>query len=167
MFTKITSCIKTSVPGSPILFFLISLIMGLFLAIGPALGEDPLLIKQILNDPEEYHMDNVFFQGTAEQVKALDPYTISSGDACYGAYTFSLRDESGEIPILVLGLCGTPMLRPPPFADGEKLWVHAHIHAPGHSGYFKDMLGSPIPDWPPKTVQAIASQIQLAPAPEE
>lgn len=137
-----------------------SLFLGLFLTVGIARGEEPMPIQNILEDPEEFHMVNVFFKGTAQEVKAIDPYTISSGDACYGAYSFSLQDESGEIPILVLGFCGTPMLRPPPFKDGEKLLVHAHIHAPGHSGYFKDIQGSPIPNWPPKTVQAIASQIQ-------
>ena len=136
------------------------LILVLFLTGGLARAEEPISIQHILENPEEFHMENVLFKGTVQEVKAIDPYTISSGDACYGAYSFSLHDENGEIPILVLGFCGTPVLRPPPFVDGEKLLVHAHIHAPGHSGYFKDIQGSPIPNWPPKTVQAIASKIQ-------
>ncbi len=146
---------------SSCIHLLFVLMLGLLLSGEPAQAEDPIPIQQILEDPEEFHLSNVFFQGTAQEVKAIDPYKISSGDACYGAYSFDLQDASGTIPILVLGFCGTPMLRPPPFTDGEKLLVHAHIHAPGHSGYVRDMQGSPIPNWPPTTVQAIASQIEF------
>ena len=147
--------------GSSFSMFMILVLFELCLSGGLAQGEEPIPIQEVLENPEEFHLANVFFKGTAQQVQAIDPYTISSGDACYGAYSFSLEDGSGGIQIFVLGFCGTPVLRPPPFTGGEKLLVHAHIHAPGHSGYFKDMQGIPVPDWPPTTVQAIASQIQL------
>ena len=128
-----------------------------------AQNEDPITIKKILEDPDTYHMESIYVQGTVVEVKALEPYTVPSGAGCYGAYTFTLKDKSGSLPVVVLGICGTPLYRPPPLSKGDHVLVQANIHAPGHAGYFKGVIGAPIPNWPPRTVQAIASNIQPAP----
>ena len=124
------------------------------------LAGESLFIASILEDPAEFHLSVVTLSGTASEVTALEPYYIASGTGCYGAYTFTLKDESGNILIAVLGFCGTPTLRPPPIADGDRLLVRAHVHAPGRVGYLKEQMGMPILEGVPDNVLAVANHIE-------
>ena len=127
------------------------------------LAEEPLSIARILEDPVESHLSVVTLSGTASEVTALEPYYIASGTGCYGAYTFTLTDDSGSLLIAVLGFCGKPTLRPPPIADGDRLLVRAHVQAPGRTGYLKEQMGVPILEGVPKDVLAVANQIERIP----
>ena len=80
-----------------------------------------------------------------------------------GAYTFTLSDQTGSIHVAVLGICGTPVFRPPPILEGDHVIVQAHIRAPGHEGYFQGLIGVPDPEGPPTTVRGIANHIRRAP----
>lgn len=126
-------------------------------------AEEPVPIHDVLDEPEEYHLTKVTLIGTVSQVEALEPYYIPSGSACYGAYSFTLQDATGSLRVAVLGICGTPVYRPPTISDGDRVMVHAHIQAPGTSGYFRGQLNVPVPSADPGTLRAIALQIQPAP----
>ncbi len=125
-------------------------------------GEDSVPINKILADPEEYHLQTVYLQGMVEQVTAMEPYHLPSGAGCYGAYTFLLADTTGTLPVAVLGICGSPLLLPPPLTEGDRVVVQAHIRAPGHGGTLQGVIGVPLPEGPSTTVQAIANQIRRA-----
>ena len=124
--------------------------------------EGSVPIAKILDDPDEFHLMLIPLKGTVTEVTALAPYYIPSGAGCYGAYTFTLSDQTGSIHVEVLGICGTPVFRPPPVLEGDRVMIQAHVRAPGHEGYFQGLIGIPVPERPPTTVRAIARQIQQA-----
>lgn len=128
-------------------------------------GEAPLPIGRILDDPNEYHLTTVSLAGTVTEVHALEPYYAPSGAACYGAYTFILRDATGSLTVDVLGFCGTPVFRAPPIEAGDRVVVDAHIRVPGHQGYFKGLIGVPLPEEDRSGVRGIAGVIRRASAP--
>lgn len=127
--------------------------------------EATLPIGRILDDPNEYHLTTATLEGAVTDVQALEPYYTPSGAACYGAYTFTLNDDSGSLTIDVLGFCGTPVFRPPPIADGDRVVVDAHIRVPGHQGYFKGLIGVPLPEQDTSRVRGIADVIRRASTP--
>lgn len=132
----------------------------------PAWAEEaPLAIGRILDDPNEHHLTTVILEGSVADVHALEPYYTPSGAACYGAYTFVLSDGSGSLTIDVLGYCGTPLFRPPPIADGDRVRVQAHIRVPGRQGYFQGLIGVPAPEQDTTRVRGIAVVIRRASAP--
>src|SRR5207247_10007438 len=90
-----------------------------------ALSDEPVVIGEIVADPDLYHLKQVTFQGTVRQVKALDPYVQTSGTTCYGAYTFTLEGAPGSFGVAVLGVCGKPMVKTPAVfvGDGASLQV--------------------------------------------
>jgi len=99
-----------------------------------AIADEPIAIGDIVADPDPYHLRLVTLHGTVRQVKALEPYSQTSGTTCYGAYTFTLEDDTGLIGVAVLGVCGKPTIKAPDVFDGERVLVQAQILAPGHSG---------------------------------
>ncbi len=130
-----------------------------YLFSGPAVGDEPIPIAEILASPESYHLDLVTVQGTVRHVERLAPYHLPSGSICYGAYTFTLRDETGSLAVSVLGFCGTPIFREPAVADGDRIILRAQIHA-------SDQFGSPgkpvtpnLPATDPNTVRAVANAV--------
>ncbi len=125
----------------------------------PAVGDEPIPIAEILASPESYHLDLVTVRGTVRHVERLAPYHLPSGSICYGAYTFTLRDETGSLAVSVLGFCGTPIFREPAVADGDRIILRAQIHA-------SDQFGSPgkpvtpnLPATDPNTVRAVANAV--------
>lgn len=137
---------------------LLTLFAGWIPSILPA-GE-PMAISEILADPDAYHLRVVTLQGTVHEVRSLDPYFLPSGTACYGAYTFLLAGEDGAfLEVAVLGVCGVPLLRTPDVTDHEKIMLEAEIHAPGHSGFFHGLDGTPLLQPSESRVQAIAKRI--------
>ncbi len=135
------------------------------LALPAGAEEAALPIGRILDDPNEYHLTAVILEGTVSDVHALEPYYTPSGAACYGAYTFALNDGTGSLTIDVLGFCGTPVFRPPPIVAGDRVVVDAHIRLPGHQGYFKGLIGVPLPEQDMTKVRGIADVIRQASAP--
>lgn len=127
--------------------------------------ESAVPIGRILDDPDEYHLTTVILEGAVSRVQALEPYYTPSGAACYGAYTFALKDGSGELTIDVLGFCGTPVFRPPPIVEGDRVVVDAHIRVPGHQGYFQGLIGVPVPEQDRTRVRGIADVIRRASSP--
>jgi hypothetical protein len=120
---------------------------------------DPVPIADILADPEPYQLRPVRLQGRVQRIEVLEPYYQSSGSACYGAYRFTLEDGTGSIEIVVLGICGTPVLRPPHVTEGETVTVVAQIRAPDGVGYPRRSDGPAPPKESLETVQATAVDI--------
>lgn len=140
--------------------------MTLALLVLPVGADEALIpIGRILDDPDEYHLTTVSVGGTVTDVHPLEPYYTPSGAACYGAYTFALQDDTGSLTVDVLGFCGTPAFRPPPIADGDRVVVDAHIRVPGQQGYFKGLIGVPLPEQDLTRVRGIAGVIRRASAP--
>ena len=91
---------------------------------------EPVPIGEVTSDPDAYHFRIVPLQGTVRQVSPLPPYTLGPDTICYGAYTFTLEDDTGSIEISVLGICGKPLLRKPEVNDGEVILLAAQILSP-------------------------------------
>ena len=99
---------------------------------GLALADEPVPIGEVVADPDAYHFRIVPLQGTVRQVSPLPPYTPGPDTICYGAYTFTLEDDTGSLEISVLGICGQPVLRKPEVNDGEVILLTAQILSPNH-----------------------------------
>ncbi len=120
---------------------------------------EPVPIAEILADPEPYHLRPVTLQGRVGSIEVLEPYSQPSGSACYGAYRFTLEDGTGSLEIAVLGICGTPVIRPPLVIEGDTVVVVAQIRAPDRIDYPRRSDGSNPPQESLKTIQATAIQI--------
>ena len=99
---------------------------------GLARADDPVPIGEVIADPDPYHFRMVSLRGTVREVTPLPPYSPGSDTACYGAYTFTLVDETGSIEVSVLGICGRPFLRKPEVVEGEAILLVAQIFSPDH-----------------------------------
>jgi len=97
---------------------------------GLARADEPVPIGEVIADPDAYHFRTIPLQGTVRQVTPLPPYSPGQDTTCYGAYTFTLEDETGSMEISVLGICGTPVLRKPEVNDGEAILLAAQILSP-------------------------------------
>jgi hypothetical protein len=104
--------------------------VGLLVFAGPARADEPVSISEVVSDPDAYHFRIIPLQGTVRQVTPLPPYSPGQDTTCYGAYTFTLEDETGSIEISVLGICGTPLIRTPDVRDGEPIRLMAQILSP-------------------------------------
>ncbi|MFM8552961.1 MAG: hypothetical protein ACKOCD_11750 [Nitrospiraceae bacterium] len=137
------------------------LILALLVSWGSAAAStgEPVTIGTLLLDPQPFHLQHVIVEGTIKQVEALEPYYLASGSGCYGAYRLLLEDETGALPIAVLGICGTPIIRPPPAAQGDRVRIRGQIHAPGHVGSFYGIDRKPIPGANPDELHAVAAEI--------
>lgn len=124
-----------------------------------ALGGDPVAIGTILTNPEPFHMKHVLLRGRIKEVQELEPYYLASGAGCYGAYRLTLQDETGSLLVAVLGVCGTPFIRPAPAVVDERVTIKAQIHAPGHLGTFYGLDRRPIPGSNPDELHAVAAEI--------
>jgi hypothetical protein len=111
------------------------LIACLFFSSPARASDGPIAIAEILSAPDAYHLQVVALQGRVGDVRQLEPYFLSSGTACYGAYTFSLEDDAGSvIEVAVLGLCGPPVIRFPEVSDGDLVLIQAQIRTFERSG---------------------------------
>ena len=105
---------------------------GLLAFGGLAMAEEPVPIGEVVADPNAYHFRFVPLQGTVRKVTPLPPYAPGSDTICYGAYTFTLEDDTGSLEVAVLGLCGKPTLRKPEVDDGDVILLTAQILSPDH-----------------------------------
>ena len=128
----------------------------------PAFSDEPISISDIVADPETFHLKQVSIQGVVGRVKELEPYYLPSGSACYGAYRFLLEDDSANgavLDVAVLGICGTPRIRFPEVADGDRVRVQAEIQVSSRFGQSRALDGSWIAKGDEPPVQAIAKSI--------
>ncbi len=110
-------------------------------------GAEPIPIGKILAAPKSYHLQIIPIRGIVHQVMILAPHDpLQPGDPCYGAYTFTLEDETGAITIGVLGHSGHCSVQTgaetPEVSEGDKVVIEAQIHATGH---YTEEYKSPIP----------------------
>lgn len=127
----------------------------------PVFAEESVTIGAIREGPEPFHLKYVVVQGTLKDVQALEPYYLASGAGCYGAYLLTLEDETGSLPIAVLGICGVPTIRTAPAAAGDRVRIRAQVLAPGRLGSFYGIDRKPIPGANPDTLHAVASEITV------
>ncbi len=120
---------------------------------------EPLTIQQILEEPLVYHLRHVTLHGTVRDVQSLDPYKLPNDTVCYGAYLFRLEDDTGVMPVAVLGICGKPLVRDPEVEDGARVELSATIQAPSHGSSYlslREMKGVTEQE---SFVQAVADRI--------
>jgi|SRR5215813_6525620 len=120
---------------------------------------EPIAIRDILDEPRDYHLKQVVLQGTVRSVQPLDPYKLPAGTMCYGAYLFYLEDETASINVAVFGLCGVPTVKDPDVEDGARIELHATIQAPSHGGYYLSFQGLKIAGERENVIQAVADRI--------
>lgn len=124
-----------------------------------AKAADAIAIRDILDEPRNYHLKQVVLQGTVRSVQPLDPYKLPAGTMCYGAYLFYLEDETASINVAVFGLCGVPTVKDPDVEDGARIELHATIQAPSHGGYYLSFQGLKIAGERENVIQAVADRI--------
>ncbi len=125
-----------------------------------AWADEPTPVQDILANPDAYHLRLVTVHGTARDIEPLDPYLLPTGVTCYGAYLFRLDDETGSLPVAVLGICGVPVFRDPEVEEGDRVTVTATIQAPGHDSYYLTLENFRISTVERGQVQAIATKIE-------
>lgn len=145
---------------------LISL-LGVALLDGHSLviAADSVPIHEIVDGPRPYHLKQVVIQGTVRNVHPLDPYKLPAGSTCYGAYMFSLEDDTASINVAVYGICGVPLVKDPDVEEGSRIELHATIQAPSHGGYYLSFQGLKVAGEREGIVQAVADRI--IPLPDE
>jgi hypothetical protein len=144
------------------LLAVIAAIAALCLPFPLAGAEEPRSVSEVVQDPDAFHLKHVTLVGVVAGVKLLEPYFLPSGTACYGAYTFVLEEEAGNggfLDVAVLGLCGTPLIRIPDVADGDRVTIEADIQVPSRFGNSRGIQTAPFLKGEPPAVQAIARKI--------
>src|SRR5690242_8765946 len=124
-----------------------------------AAAADIIPIRDILDAPAYYHLKQVTLSGNVRNVQPLDPYTLPAGTTCYGAYLFSLEDETASINVAVFGICGFPTVKDPDVEEGARVEVLATIQAPSHGGYYLSFQGLKVAGKREGIVQAVADRI--------
>jgi hypothetical protein len=120
---------------------------------------DPTTVRSILDEPSIYHLKQVVLQGTVRNVQPLDPYKLPAGTTCYGAYLFSLEDDTASINVAVFGLCGVPTVKDPDVEEGTRVELQATIQAPRHGGYYLSFQGLQVAGEREGVIQAVADRI--------
>jgi hypothetical protein len=124
-----------------------------------ASAADPITVREILDEPANYHLKQVLLSGTVRNVQPLDPYKLPAGTTCYGAYLFYLEDETASINVAVFGICGFPTVKDPDVEDGARVELLATIQAPNHGGYYLSFQGLKVAGEREGVVQAVADRI--------
>jgi hypothetical protein len=130
-----------------------------FVLFSSASAADSFTIREILDEPASYHLKQVLLSGTVRNVQPLDPYRLPAGTTCYGAYLFSLEDETASINVAVFGICGFPTVKDPDVEDGARVELLATIQAPSHGGYYLSFQGLKVAGEREGVLQAVADRI--------
>jgi hypothetical protein len=120
-------------------------VMGLAPCFVPAVAAEevePVTITMLLEARETYHMRFVLLRGTVRHLEEIAPYFLPTGTACYGAYRFQLVDDTGILPVSVLGICGRPIIRHPEVSEGDAILLEASVEMVSHSGRSDDGPGT-------------------------
>jgi len=120
---------------------------------------EPIAIQEILDEPKSFHLKQVTLRGIVRNVTPLDPYKVQAGTMCYGAYLFSLKDETSTINVAVYGRCGIPTVKDPDVDDGQRIELAATIQAPSHGGYYLSFQGLKVVRDREGIIQAVADRI--------
>jgi len=120
---------------------------------------EPIAIQEILDEPKSFHLKQVTLRGIVRNVTPLDPYKVQAGTMCYGAYLFSLEDETSTINVAVYGRCGIPTVKDPDVDDGQRIELAATIQAPSHGGYYLSFQGLKVVRDREGIIQAVADRI--------
>lgn len=136
-------------------------IIGLTLDPRPTAAQtgEPTPVADLREYPDRYHLHQVLLQGRARDVRAFDPYKIPAGTVCYGAYSFLLEDETGTMPVIVMGVCGVPVVKDPDVDDGDTVAVQVTVHEPGKGTFFLTLDGRRIPFSDTDAVQGVATNL--------
>lgn len=134
-------------------------VCGLALWFTGAIAAEPITIREILEEPRNFHLRQVILEGTVRNVQPLDPYKLPAGTMCYGAYLFYLEDKTASINVAVFGICGVPIVKDPDVEDGARVQIHATIQAPSHGGYYLSFQGVAIAGEREGVIQAVADHI--------
>ena len=124
-----------------------------------AIAAEPVAIRDILEEPRNFHLRQVVLEGTVRNVQPLDPYKLPAGTMCYGAYLFYLEDETASINVAVFGVCGVPTVKDPDVEEGARVQLQATIQAPSHGGYYLSFQGLAIAGEREGVIQAVADRI--------
>ena len=124
---------------------------------------EPIAIQEILDEPKSFHLKQVTLRGIVRNVTPLDPYKVQAGTMCYGAYLFSLEDETSTINVAVYGRCGIPTVKDPDVDDGQRIELAATIQAPSHGGYYLSFQGLKVVRDREGIIQAVADRITPLP----
>jgi len=90
-------------------------------------------LGKILTRPETYHLKTVQLQGVATHVQALPPtFNYKFGTLCFGAYTFTLSDETGNIVVEMPSICGRSQEAVTIIGENQQVSVEVRIEAPGY-----------------------------------
>ncbi|MEW6544672.1 MAG: hypothetical protein AB1411_13830 [Nitrospirota bacterium] len=127
--------------------------------IAPASAEEPVAIGRILAEPDLFHLKTVAVRGTVLDLRMIEPYQQPTGATCYGAYQFTVGDETGSMDVTVLGVCGVPLFRPPAIMAGDRVTVLLQIQDAAHLGAFFGLDGRPVPHLSQQTPLALAREI--------
>ena len=120
---------------------------------------EPITIQAIIDEPKSFHLKQVMLRGIVRNVTPLDPYKVQAGTMCYGAYLFSLEDETSTINVAVYGRCGIPTVKDPDVDDGQRIELVATIQAPSHGGYYLSFQGLKVVRDREGIIQAVADRI--------
>ncbi len=124
-------------------------------------AEEAVTIGLLLHDPEPFHLKQVTVVATVTYIEAVEPYYLPSGSGCYGAFRLTVKDDTGELPVAILGVCGAPILRPTPAVPGDRVRLHLQIQAPGHHGSFYGLDKKPLPGTNPQALTAIVQDLRI------
>ena len=113
-----------------------------------AFAGEPTPIGNIVANPQSYQLHVVTLTGTVTNIRIFSEDYISNNIPCHGAYTFTLKDETGTLEILVGGVCEKINRESVQVVEGEKIVLEGMINAPGYFG--NEYLTAP---------RAIATQI--------
>jgi hypothetical protein len=150
---------SSSRPRTSVLFLAILWLGWFVIDASYASAAEPISIREILDEPKSFHLKQVTLQGIVRNVTPLDPYRVQAGTMCYGAYLFSLEDETSSINVAVYGRCGIPTVKDPDVDDGQRIELAATIQAPSHGGYYLSFQGLKVVRDREGIIQAVADRI--------
>ncbi|MDH5641345.1 MAG: protein-disulfide reductase DsbD N-terminal domain-containing protein, partial [Nitrospira sp.] len=119
------------------------------------IAAEQVRIGAVLEQPASYHLRTVHMRGIVSKVIKMDQLSnYKYGGTCKGAYTFTLDDSTGVLPIEVLSLCGRTEDAIPQVKEGQTVSVDARIEAPG---YYTGQ-GRPLGEWV-NSIRAVAVKV--------
>jgi len=103
-------------------------------------------VQEIFDVPQSYQLHIVTLQGTVTNFQKFDPLTTPKDLRCSSSRAFTLRDETGSIPILIKGFCGTgapPQLPlPPQLNNGDVVSVYGIVQVLGPTRIPHEIIGA-------------------------
>ena len=99
----------------------------------PVYADEPIPIRKILENPQNYNLYTVTLKGRVQNLKIIPGPYFSEGSICFGAYTFTLKDKTGSLQAVVGGVCDRGEVKAAPeVSDGETILLEAVIQGPGY-----------------------------------